>query len=134
VAGELAQGVVRFNPTAEDKRQAREVLLSFLTDEGDGEVGVELAELLAQLDPITEDKRRARVALVGLLPHQADHELAFYMEEQLGLLDVTVNDLSAWPTWPLVTAILLAAVRWNSAPYDWLRVLPSLASLSDSQS
>ena len=93
----------------------REALLGFLADEDDGEVAAELAERLGQLDPTTEDKRRGREALVGLLPHQADHELAFYLEEQLALLDVTVDDLSAWQSWPLVTTVLLSAVRRNSA-------------------
>jgi hypothetical protein len=75
-------------------------------------------ERVAQLDPTTEDKRRGRAALLGLLPRQADHELAFYLEEQLALLDVTVDDLSAWHAWPLVTTVLLSAVRRNSTPPD----------------
>jgi hypothetical protein len=132
VAAELAQGVAHFNPTAEDKRQAREALLRLLADENDGEVAAELVERVAQLDPTTEDKRRGRAALLGLLPRQADRELAFYLEEQLALLEVTVDDLSAWHAWPLVTTVLLSAVRRNSTPPDWLKALPSLAGLSGS--
>ena len=69
-AEHLAGGLARFDPTAEDKRQARDALLALLAHETDGWRAGRLAAGLAQLDPTAEDKRQAREALVALLARE----------------------------------------------------------------
>jgi hypothetical protein len=118
--------MTHLDPATGDNRWAWTVLLEHLADE---------QNWWSAWPSSTRQRRTSaegRAALLGLLPRQADRELAFYLEEQLALLDVTVDDLSAWHAWPLVTTVLLSAVRRNSTPPDWLKALPSLAGLSGS--
>ena len=70
------RAVAQLDPTAEDKRQARDALLGLLARETDSWVAAELAGALAQLDPTAEDKRQAREALLGLLARETDSWVA----------------------------------------------------------
>ena len=72
MAATLAGGVAQLDPTAEDKRQAREALLGLLAGETNSDVAERLAGAVAQLDPTAEDKRQAREALLGLLARETD--------------------------------------------------------------
>ena len=47
--------MVQLDPTAEDKRQAREALLGLLAGQTDGYVAEELADGVVQLDPTVRD-------------------------------------------------------------------------------
>ena len=76
VASELADRVVRLDPTDQDKRQARCTLLQRLTNETVGSVIKVLADRLAQLDPTDQDKRQARDALLQLLTHETGSKMA----------------------------------------------------------
>jgi hypothetical protein len=60
-------GLAQLDPTAEDKRQAREVLLGLLAGDTNSYMAEWLAGGLAQLDPTAEDRRQAREVLLGLL-------------------------------------------------------------------
>ena len=125
--------MAQLDPTAEDKRQARDALLGLLAGETDGGVAERLAGGVAQLDPTAEDKRQARDALLGLLAGETDSEVAEQLVGGVAQLDPTVHDLRTWRAWAVrPTAELLAAVRRNSALTDWLAALPSLTSLSGS--
>ena len=127
----LADGLARLDPTAEDKRQARETLLRLLAHETDNEAAVRLADGLARLDPTAEDKRQARDALLRLLAHETRSWAAAGLADRLAQLDPTVHDLRTWRAWAVrPTTGLLAAVRQNSALTNWLAALPSLTSLS----
>ena len=66
-AGRLVTGLALLDPTAEDKRQAREALIGLLARATDSGTAAQLAAGLALLDPTAEDKRQAREALIGLL-------------------------------------------------------------------
>jgi tetratricopeptide (TPR) repeat protein len=67
VAAELAGTVLQLDPTAEDKRQARDALLGLLAVQADSHMAAELAGTVLQLDPTAEDKRQVRRALLSLL-------------------------------------------------------------------
>jgi hypothetical protein len=56
VAVSLLEGLVRLNPTIQDKRQAREALLKWLPGE-DTDTAAKLAGNLIQLNPTVEDLR-----------------------------------------------------------------------------
>ena len=60
-AAELARGVVRLQPTAEDEDQTRAVLLRLLTDQTDGRVAAELTRGLVQLNLTSEDEDQVPV-------------------------------------------------------------------------
>ena len=92
VAGRLAGRLGPLDPTAEDKRQARDALLGLLAGESDSEVAGRLAGGLAPLDPTAEDKRQARHALLGLLAGESDSEVAGRLAGGLGPLDPTAED------------------------------------------
>ena len=64
--------MVQLDPTAEDKRQAREALLGLLAGQTDAEMAGQLVGGVVQLAPTAEDKRQAREALLGLLAGQTD--------------------------------------------------------------
>ncbi len=127
----LADGLARLDPTAEDKRQAREALLGLLARADDSWEAGQLADGLARLATTAEDKRQAREALLGLLARATYGGAAGRLADGLAGLDPTVHDLRTWRTWAIrPTAELLAAVRRNSALTNWLAALPSLTSLS----
>ena len=88
----LAGGVVQLDPTAEDKRQAREALLGLLAGQTDGSVAAKLADGVVQLDPTAEDKRQAREALLGLLAGQTDGSAAEELVDGVVQLDPTAED------------------------------------------
>jgi hypothetical protein len=103
VVRELAGEVAQLATTADDRRQARQVLLGLLAHETD----ILEAE---QLESIFKSEELA-------------HGLA--------RLDPTVHDLRTWRAWTRPpTAELLTAVRRNSPLTNWLAALPSLSSLS----
>jgi hypothetical protein len=132
-ASGLANELLGLDPTAQDKDQALEVLLGLLAHETDKSAVARLLGGVVQLASTAEDKRQAREALLGLLARETDRSAAATLVGGMTLLDPTARDLSTWQTWAdLPTAELLAAVRRNSAPADWLATLPSLASLSGS--
>jgi hypothetical protein len=130
-AASLAGALGPLDPTAEDKRQARDTLLGRLARETTSYRAAELADVLGELDPTAEDKRQARDTLLGRLARETTSGMAAALARELVLLDPTVHDLRTWRAWAVrPTAELLAAVRRNSALTSWLAVLPSLTSLS----
>ena len=56
-------GILRLDPTAEDKCQARDALLTLLADKTKDYAAEELVGQLVQLNPTAEDKRQAREVL-----------------------------------------------------------------------
>ena len=92
MAGRLAGAVAQLDPTAEDKRQAREALLGLLARETDSGVAGWLADGVAQLDPTAEDKRQAREALLGLLARETDSGMAERLAGAVARLDPTAED------------------------------------------
>ena len=65
---ELAGWVSRLDPTAEDRRQARDALLRLVANHKDGLLAAELLNKLLQLATTVEDKRQTRDALLGCWP------------------------------------------------------------------
>ncbi len=67
MAAWLVHVVVQSEPTAEDKRHARDALLRLLADPNRGWMAAELMNGVILFAPATEDKREARDALMALL-------------------------------------------------------------------
>ena len=76
VAARLAGGVAELDPTAEDRRQAREALLALLAGETDSGGAAVLVGGVAELDPTAEDRRQARDALLALLAGETNNGVA----------------------------------------------------------
>ena len=91
-AAKLAGGLVPLDPTAEDRRQARDALLGLLARETDSGMAAELAAGLVPLDPTAEDRRQARDALLGLLARETDSGRAAELAGELVPLDPTAED------------------------------------------
>jgi hypothetical protein len=91
-AAVLAAGLAQLDPTTEDKRQARQVLLALLADRADSRAVEGLAAGLAQLDPTAEDKRRVREVLLALLADRADVWNAERLAAALTQWDPTAED------------------------------------------
>ena len=66
----MADELASLDPTAEDKRWTREMLLMMLTRETHTVAAAALAEGLASLDPTAEDRRQARKAVLELLARE----------------------------------------------------------------
>ena len=90
----LGDALARLDPAAEDKRQAREVLVGLLAGEtdADGPVEQRLAGALARLATTAEDKRQAREVLLGLLARETDADLATGLGDALARLDPAAED------------------------------------------
>ena len=131
---ELRHGLVQLDPTADDRRQVRQALLRLIaTGKVTWEEAKRVIDCVIQLAPTTEDRRDAREALLRLLAHEAVGWCAHRLLSGVAQLDPTVDDLSTWRAWVAPpTAELLAAVRRNSPLTDWIEILPSLTSLSNS--
>jgi hypothetical protein len=71
-AAQLAGGVARLSPTAQDQRQARETLLTMLAGETSGWTAAQLASGVARLSPTAQDQRQARETLLTMLAGLAD--------------------------------------------------------------
>ena len=84
--------LVPLDPTAEDRRQARDALLGLLARATDGRWAGWLADKLVLLDPTAEDRRQARDALLGLLARATDSGWAGWLAGGLVLLDPTAED------------------------------------------
>jgi hypothetical protein len=137
-AAALAMAVNQLGATAEDRRQARKVLIRLLAAHPDVPghpdlwIAGEVARAIAQLDPTAKHKRRARSALVKLMANEPpvpgwSEGGAHYAVEAMAQLDPVAHDLDMWRAWPIPPTVeLCATARRNSALRDWLTVLPSL--------
>lgn len=127
-AMELVGLMLELDPVAEDKRQACHAILGLLATQSNGNQAINLVGCLLKLDPMPEDKCRARSALLSLLPHSTDISVTERLVQEATKLDPSVHDLSTWAQWaPLLTSELLAAMRRNSTPDQWLAALPLLS-------
>ena len=88
----LARALARLDPAAEDKRQAREVLLGLLARQANPSAAARLAGALDWLDPAAEDKRQAREVLLGLLAHETNGWAAARLADVLARLDPAAED------------------------------------------
>jgi len=67
----LTESLTKLAPTAEDQRQARQVLLGLLSRESSVSDAATLTHGLAELAPQEEDQRQARQVLLGLLSRES---------------------------------------------------------------
>ncbi len=91
-ADELVGGLVRLDPTAEDKRQAREALLGSLAAGQTSARAAALAQGLIHLDPTVEEKRQAREVLLRLLAEETNPLDANSLASGLARLASTAED------------------------------------------
>jgi len=88
----LANSVTRLDPTVEDQRQAREVLLAQLNGQRDDGVAIQLANIMINLDPTAEDTYAARKALLVLLEGQTSSVSARELADMLVDLASTAEE------------------------------------------
>lgn len=83
--------------------------------------------LVTRFDLTSDEKRQAREMLPTMLARQTTTLAAETLIGRLIQFDPVGHDLSTWPTWPVPPPPpLLAAIRRNSSPADWLSALPLL--------
>ena len=147
--GNLADAVAQFAVTAEDRREARDVLLERLDSATSSKMAAKVATAVARLIPTAEEQHRARAALLGALAREghsqrtaeaaeqglaraalawADHDQRTReLADAVARLNPTVQDLITWRAWAdPPPANLLAAVRRNSEVSAWLEALSSV--------
>jgi len=88
----LVGALVRLDPTARDKREARKVLLERLTRETDSRTAIALVGTLVQFDPTPEDKRRTRETLLTLLAREPYYFAAAGLARALTYVDPTAPE------------------------------------------
>ena len=86
----MASSLAQLDPTAQDKRRARQALLKWTRDGFSAKTRLAGVTLLS---PTAEDKRQAREALLGLLIPQTDDLLAAELAAGLAQLDPTAEDM-----------------------------------------
>jgi hypothetical protein len=85
------------------------------------------------LDGTSNEKRQAREALVRLLAGETDRQVAEKLVNEMAALEPTLRELASRSTWASApTVTLVAAVRQNTAPADWLAALTWLPPIPDS--
>ena len=88
----LTAALAHLDPAAEEKRQARELLLGLAADPINNVAAEELAAALAPLDPTTEHKRLAREVLLGRLAVASEQFEAARLVAGLTQLDASAGD------------------------------------------
>jgi len=89
---DLVRLLITLNPTADDKRRAREAMLETLTADADPwTIGEETAGTLLELDPTMQDKHRACEIVVRLLADPIEAWTAPKLVETLIRLDPTAE-------------------------------------------
>ncbi|MGO9082368.1 MAG: NACHT domain-containing protein [Streptosporangiaceae bacterium] len=120
--GDLTGALLRLDPTQEDKRQARTVLLGLLGRAPDGWAVTSLAEALTQLEATTAQQAQARDAILGLLAKPGTLEMSGCLIDALGRFHPTAEDKRR------ARALLLSQL--TSTPNHWQTVHTALATLA----
>jgi hypothetical protein len=89
---EFAEVVARLAVTAEDRAQARQVLLALLADATDPSAAEWLAAAVAGVDPTSEDRAQARQVLLAMLADTTDPMSAEGLAARVTRLDPTAED------------------------------------------
>ena len=124
-------GLTALNPSVDERRRARSVLMSHVTGKKLAWEANAFTEGLIQLDPSAAEKSQARKALIKFLQGVNEFE-AESLIRTLVKLDPCVDELTGWRAWAhQPTSELTATVRRNSTFPEWLKALPDLAYARD---
>ena len=122
---EIVSGLLRLDPTQEDKRQARKVVLGSLVNTTDSYNASQLVNTLARLGPTQQDKREGRKALFGVLADPANNRN--YVKElveglvQLGLTQEEQRQAARSFSVSWLTDLPVASIGPGPQCASWMR-------------